>query len=113
MIGMRGTEFSEFLRRTADIERTGRFQSRHQYGFFGIENLCGFAHETNSGDYQHISCGSGTEPCHFKRISNATTGFFGQSLQRCVGIVMGNQRGVVLPQQLLYGDKILYVTICR
>ena len=90
------TEIGKFVLRTADIQRAGRFQGRHENAFFRAENLGGLAHELDPGHDQSGRRVLLAEAGHFQGIGHAATGFFRQGLNFRIGIVVGHQYRVAL-----------------
>jgi len=92
-------EGGEFVCRAAQVERTGRFQVRHQDGLLGAEDFRRLAHEAHAGHHQGPGRMVAAEARHFQRVGDAAAGFLGQVLQLGVDIVVGDQHRLFLFQQ--------------
>ena len=93
------TERGKLVYLTSQIERAGRLQRRHQNALFRAQNLGRLTHEANTGNNQRGGRVITTKPGHFKRVGDAATGLLGQLLQQGVGVVVGNQNGVLCLQR--------------
>ncbi|MNF55441.1 hypothetical protein D3C76_709040 [compost metagenome] len=94
-IRMLVAECSELIDRATEIQRTGRFQGRHQHALFRVEDLGRFAHETHASHQHGLGRMLVAEASHLKGIGHATTGFLGQGLDHRVAIIMGDQHCIL------------------
>jgi hypothetical protein len=92
-------EGREFVGRTAEIERTGRIEIRHQDPFARAQDFCCLAHEPHAGHDERLCFMVAPEACHFQRIRHATARFIGEGLQLGVDVVMRNEHGLLSYEQ--------------
>ncbi|CAI8702265.1 hypothetical protein EMIT0P100_100127 [Pseudomonas sp. IT-P100] len=88
-------ERRKLVYRATQVERTGRFQGRHEHAFFRVEDFRGFAHELHAGDHHGLGRVSIAEAGHFQRVGDTATGFFSQGLNNRITIKVGNQHRVL------------------
>ena len=92
-IGVCVAKCVEFVNRTAQVQRTGGIQIRHEHGFFRTQDLGGFSHETHPGHDQRLRFVVSAKARHFQRIGNTTACGQRQILQIAVHVVMRHQHG--------------------
>ena len=98
------------LFRTTQIQRTFRFQIRHQHRFFRAEDFRALAHEAHARHHQCIGFVFRTETRHLQRIAHASACFQSQILNQRIDVIMRHQDRVFLLQQ---GLDFVFQTTCR
>ncbi|MNR11023.1 hypothetical protein D3C85_1273030 [compost metagenome] len=88
-------ERGKFVHRATQVERTGRFERRHQHAFFRVEDLGSLTHELHAGDDHGLGRMGVAETGHFQRVGNTTARLFGQRLNDRVTIEVGHQHRVL------------------
>ena len=82
--------------RATQIQRTFRFQIRHQHRFFRAEDFRALAHEAYARHHQRIGFVFRTEASHFQRITHASARLQSQILNQRINIIMRHQDRVFL-----------------
>ncbi len=75
--------------------------------FSGLRIFGCLAHEAHPGDHHGRGRVLAAEAGHFQRVGHAAAGFLGQSLDDRIGVVVGDQHGVVRLE--LGGDRLAVV----
>ena len=98
------------LFRATQIQRTFRFQIRHQHRFFRAEDFRALAHEAHARHHQCIGFVFRAEARHLQRIAHASARFQSQILNQRIDVIMRHQDRVFLLQQ---GLDFVFQTTCR
>ncbi|MNN20484.1 hypothetical protein D3C81_1337650 [compost metagenome] len=100
-------ERRELLDRTAQVQRAGRLQGRHQHSLLRIEDLRRLAHETDASHHHRLRRMLVAEARHLEGVRYATTGLLGQRLDHRVAVIVRHQHRVLCLQ--FRGDRCAIV----
>ena len=89
----------EGVGRAAQVQRTSGREVGHQYALFGVQYFGGLAHKTYPRHHQSRGAVLMTKACHVEGVGYVATGFVGQGLELCIGVVVRNQYRILRDQQ--------------